>query len=125
MRNVFFRSRTKEFMAFLQKEIDNAVTESAEVMAGNIKAITPVDTGRLRNSITASSHLLDGRLPTGEGEVGTNVEYAPYVEYGTRFQKPQPYMRRGAENSVPAVNRIFKERMQRLQLGSEVIRDGE
>lgn len=112
-------------MAFLQKEIDNAVTESAEVMAGNIKAITPVDTGRLRNSITASSHLLDGRLPTGEGEVGTNVEYAPYVEYGTRFQKPQPYMRRGAENSVPAVNRIFKERMQRLQLGSEVIRDGE
>lgn len=125
MRNVIFRSRTKEFMAVLEEEIDKAVTESAEAMAGNIKAITPVDTGRLRNSITASSHLLDGRLPGGEGEVGTNVEYAPYVEYGTRFQKPQPYMRRGAENSVPTANRIFKERMSRLQLESEVVRDGE
>ena len=45
---------------------------------GYAKDLAPVDTGRLRNGI---SHQVD------ESEnavyVGTNVEYAPYVEFGT------------------------------------------
>jgi len=40
------------------------------------KKATPVDTGRLRASITTQEH---GSYAT----VGTNVEYASYVEYGT------------------------------------------
>lgn len=44
----------------------------------NLKLFPRVDTGRLRNSV---SHSID------DGEtavyIGTNVEYAPYVEYGT------------------------------------------
>lgn len=38
--------------------------------------LAPVDTGRLRNSI---SHVVDGNTVY----IGTNVEYAPYVELGT------------------------------------------
>lgn len=36
----------------------------------------PVDTGRLRNSIT---HTTEGESAI----IGTNVKYAPYIEYGT------------------------------------------
>lgn len=38
--------------------------------------LAPVDTSRLRNSI---SHVVDGNTVY----IGTNVEYAPYVELGT------------------------------------------
>ena len=118
--NAVFKSRSKEFEKLLETETDKAVAESVEVMAGRIKALTPVRTGRLRSSITPSSRLLDGRCPSGEGQVGTNVEYAPYVEYGTRHQKPQAYMRRGAEASLETVRRIFSDRLGRLSLDSEV-----
>ena len=50
------------------------------------KLLCPVDTGRLRNSI---SHAPDGKTEY----IGTNVEYAPYLEYGTVDMKAQPYLK--------------------------------
>lgn len=44
------------------------------------KINTPVDTGRLRASITPEVEMAGD---TVEGIVGTNVKYAPYVEFGT------------------------------------------
>ena len=50
----------------------------------------PVDTGRLRSSITWRL----GRDSQGLlGIVGTNVTYAPYVEFGTARTAAQPYLR--------------------------------
>jgi len=40
----------------------------------------PVDTGRLRGSI---SHMEGRDGSTYWAQIGTNLEYAPYVEYGT------------------------------------------
>lgn len=40
------------------------------------KELCPVDTGQLRNSIEVTE------ISNGV-DIGTNVEYAPYVEYGT------------------------------------------
>jgi HK97 gp10 family phage protein len=44
------------------------------------KQNAPVDTGRLRGSITTKVEDLGNVLKV---KVGTNVEYAPYVEFGT------------------------------------------
>ena len=51
----------------------------------------PVDTGNLRGSIT---HEVD----IGEKAVyiGTNVEYAPYVELGTSKMDAQPFLKPAA-----------------------------
>lgn len=49
----------------------------------------PVDTGRLRSSITNEIGQ------DGEGllaVIGTNVEYAPYVELGTSKMAAQPFL---------------------------------
>lgn len=48
----------------------------------------PVDTGTLKRSI--SLEFRDGGL-TAESEA--TAEYAPYVEWGTRFMNAQPFMR--------------------------------
>jgi HK97 gp10 family phage protein len=63
--------------------------------------------GRLKGSITYATQSARSN-PSGEAgsddgvssptndytlHVGTNVEYAPYVEYGTRRMRAQPYLR--------------------------------
>lgn len=54
------------------------------------KRLCPVDTGRLRTSITwRLARDARGLLAI----IGTNVEYAPFVEFGTRFARSQPFLR--------------------------------
>lgn len=53
------------------------------------KRLCPVDTGRLRSSITHEVAVdLDGLV----ARIGTNVEYAPYVEFGTSRATAQPFL---------------------------------
>lgn len=80
----------------LPEALEKALTEigiEAETHAKEI--ITEkgaVDTGRLRNSIT---HALDG---TKAVHIGTNVEYAPFVEAGTSRMKARPFLRPAVED---------------------------
>lgn len=53
----------------------------------------PVDTGRLRSSIRCTAPAKD--LKGWYVEVGTNVQYAALVEFGTRRMRAQPYLRPG------------------------------
>ena len=79
---------------------DGAVTRQIALLAQEVvniaKYLVPVDTGRLRASITFVMGTLDG-LPVAE--IGSNVEYAPFVEFGTRFMAAQPYL-------IPALLRV-------------------
>ena len=49
-------------------------------LEGEAKKLCVVDTGRLRSSIT---HSVDANENGISIVIGTNVEYAPYVEFGT------------------------------------------
>jgi HK97 gp10 family phage protein len=54
------------------------------------KRLCPVDTGRLRASITSTVAVDSQGL---YGIVGSNVSYAGYVEFGTSHTAAQPYLR--------------------------------
>lgn len=58
------------------QNLESALTECCLHVENEAKILCPVDKGPLRASIT---HEVDGT----QGVVGTNIEYAPYVEYGT------------------------------------------
>ena len=65
----------------------------------------PVDTGFLKQHINLD--ITDGGMTA---EVEPTAEYAPYVEYGTRFMSAQPYLK-------PAYNeqkRKFEQDMKKL-----------
>lgn len=65
------------------------------------KRLCPVDTGNLRNSITHTSD-------DDTAYIGTNVEYAPYVEYGTSRTKAQPFLKPAANNHADEYRAIFE-----------------
>ena len=94
------------------------------------KEKAPVDTGRLRNSI---SHQVDDETVY----VGTNVEYAPYLEFGTgKFaesggrptpwsyqdskgewhttngMKPQPYLKPAIDDHMSEYKQIVQNELQ-------------
>ncbi len=56
------------------------MSRAAMYVEGKAKEKAPVDTGRLRSSIT---HEVDGETVPQWAKVGTNLSYAPYMEYGT------------------------------------------
>lgn len=83
-----------------------ALEEVGLVAEGYAKRACPVDTGRLRNSIT---HIVDEG--TRHVVIGTNVEYAPYVELGTRHQKPQPFLKPAANDHYSTYKGIFRKHL--------------
>ena len=63
----------------------NAMRDSTLYVTRDAKKNAPVDTGRLRASITPEVSTAG---ETVQGVVGSNVMYAPYVELGTRPHWP-------------------------------------
>ena len=57
-------------------DLEGPLTQACLLVEAEAKRKCPVDTGQLRQSIT--HEVIDNT-----GVIGTNVEYAPYVEYGT------------------------------------------
>lgn len=122
---VTMKDGSKDALEQIEKLRDLALVEGAIIIEGECIVRCPVDTGRLRGSITRRVRLGDGSVLAaagkdglgkdpdrrGEAHIGTNVEYAAHVEYGTRFQKAQPYMRPGAVAALPKVERRFSERL--------------
>lgn len=67
-----------------------------------ITKLGAVDTGRLKGSIT---HGHDEE----SAYIGTNVEYAPYVEFGTTKMSPRPFLRNAVANYSDDYKRIIEE----------------
>lgn len=74
--NVKFTDNSKEVLAAMLEAKARALEACGLVAEGYAKKATPVDTGNLRNSI---SH----KVTEDAAYIGTNTEYAPYVEFGT------------------------------------------
>ena len=93
--------------------VQGATNRALEIIGGKAesyaKALCPVDTGRLRNSIT---HV---QMDEETEVIGTNVEYAPYVELGTHRQRAQPYLRPAAENHGEEYKQVLFSELQKIK----------
>lgn len=117
-------------IAKLEKAIDmqEPLQQACAMVEATAKKNCPVDTGELRNSI-------DFVVVGDAGYVGTNKEYAPYVEYGTGIfaaggngrqtpwvycdengnfytthgQRPQPFLEPALTENEPMIREIFAQ----------------
>lgn len=76
--DIEIKDNSPAFLAELHNRIPLVLGAMGEIVEGYAKEDAPVDTGRLRNSIT---HQTEGN----DEYIGTNVEYAVYVELIDRY----------------------------------------
>lgn len=101
--NVKLTDNTKLIKNATDQQIEAALEAIGLKVEGYAKLICPVDTGRLRNSIT---HVVKTNGKTVY--IGTNVEYAAAVECGTSRQRPQPYLKPAATQHTDEYKTIAK-----------------
>jgi phage gpG-like protein len=104
MSNYTTKDNTKEVLSALDKAIERGLEAIGLTAEGHAKKITPVDTGRLRNSI---SHATDDEA----AYIGTNVEYAPYVELGARGRDGKHMLQRASTEHTDEYKKLMEESM--------------
>ena len=91
-----------------------------------ITTVGAVDTGRLRASITTATEnsvsdinqfVAKKKAEQGDGVekipkkltviVGSNVEYAPFIELGTSTREARPYLRPALQQSKAKIEKLF------------------
>lgn len=95
---------TEEVLKKMDSAIASALEEIGLVAESYAKKLCPVDTGRLRNSITHT-------IAEDAAAIGTNVEYAEYVEFGTHRRKAKPFLRPAANDHGGTYRAILEKHM--------------
>ena len=122
--------------AILKSATGRALTAVGLMLEGAAARLSPVGQypkgsgrvgGRLRGSIThaVASGGSTPKNPAKAGDavsrptddvtlhVGTNVEYAPHVEYGTVRMRAQPFLRPALDNNRKAMQALYAQELQR------------
>ena len=87
--------------------VKRELTDSAHNIEEQAKMSAPVDTGRLRASIKADVKGL-------EANIGTDVEYAPYVHDGTYEITANPFLEEAAEGILEGIEDRIADDIARL-----------
>ena len=134
-KNIEYRDNTEEVLSALKAAIKRGNEAIGMTAERHAKKKCPVDTGRLRNSITYAlageeTHVKSYRANKGgkdretytyEGTadgkkgsgvyIGTNVEYAPFVENGARGRPPVHFLQDAAENHSDEYKKLMEDSM--------------
>lgn len=97
-----FTDNKDKFIEALHAQLPTALEALGLQGEGYAKLLCPVDTGRLRNSIT---HTRDD----SSAYIGTNVEYAAYVELGTSKSRAHPYLQPAVQDHKEEYKAIFQK----------------
>lgn len=84
-----------------EKRVTEVLSKLAPTIVVSAKRRCPVDTGRLRRSI--SSIVGKNKLT-----IGSRVHYAAYVEGGTPKMAAQPYLRTGLMENLSRIKQVFR-----------------
>ena len=137
---ITFRDNSNEVIGLFQKAKHRGLEAIGLAAEGHAKRKCPVDTGRLRNSITYAiagyqTHVQNYRRgnvaggtsqkhtyheyggETMEGEkdsavfIGSNVEYAPYVELGAKGRAPTHFLQDAATGHTKEYKQLMEDSM--------------
>lgn len=90
----------------------------ADVGARNLRQVTPVSTGALKGTIKTANTERKARVKIGRRRP---LHYAPFVEYGTRRQKGQRFIRKAKLATEWPASKIYEteiKKVLRKELGS-------
>ncbi len=99
-----YKDNTDEVIAAFKNAKKRGLEAIGLTAEGYAKKDTPVDTGRLRNSI---AHAVEDDAAF----IGTNVEYAVFVEAGARGRQGVHMLQRAASEHTDEYKRMKEESM--------------
>ena len=99
-----YKDNTDEVLAALERAKKRGLEAIGLTAEGHAKKETPVDTGRLRNSI---AHAVEDDAAF----IGTNVEYAVFVEAGARGRKGVHMLQRAASEHTDEYKQLMENSM--------------
>ena len=99
-----YKDNTDEVIAALKNAKKRGLEAIGLTAEGYAKKDTPVDTGRLRNSI---AHAVE----SDAAYIGTSTSYAPFVELGARGRKGVHMLQRAASEHTDEYKRIMEDAM--------------
>lgn len=108
MSNITFEVKIDNFDQVKQlsdEAVARALEQCGALWESNVKQLSPVDTGRLRNSIEHHAESTNKMI------VATDVEYAIYQEMGTRYQHGTPFIKPSGENNVTTFKQIIENEL--------------
>ena len=89
----------------------NAMRDATLIVTRGGKINAPVDTGRLRSSITPEVRSAGEDMI---GVVGSNVVYAPYQELGTKYMTGKFYLQRAFEDAKTRIYALFDKALNKI-----------
>lgn len=89
--SITIKDNTEKVLSAFDAAVLRGLTAVGMTAEAHAKKEAPVDTGRLRNSIANAVDADEKAV-----YIGTNVEYAPYVELGTSRMAARPFLRPAA-----------------------------
>lgn len=99
-----YKDNTDEVIAALKNAKKRGLEAIGLTAEGHAKKETPVDTGRLRNSI---AHAVE----SDAAYIGTSTSYAPFVELGARGRKGVHMLQRAASEHTDEYKRLMEDSM--------------
>jgi HK97 gp10 family phage protein len=84
---------------------EKSLKKSSDILERKSKSNAPVDSGALKNSIRSD----DSDIKNGEFSVTSELEYAPFVEFGTSKTPANPFMRSALRESKKNMLSTFKD----------------
>ena len=99
-----YKDNTDEVLAALKRAKKRGLEAIGLTAEGYAKKDTPVDTGRLRNSI---AHAVE----SDAAYIGTSTSYAPFVELGARGRKGVHMLQRAASEHTDEYKRLMEDSM--------------
>ena len=109
---VKFTSHRSEILSALEESKERALEEIGGTAAShakeNITRNRSVVTGTLRRSIKHDP------IDSDTVAIGSDVEYSPYVELGTRRAQAKPYLRPAISDNIPEYKAIAEAELSEL-----------
>ena len=99
-----YKDNTDEVLAALERAKKRGLEAVGLTAEGHAKKETPVDTGRLRNSI---AHAVE----SDAAYIGTSTSYAPFVELGARGRKGVHMLQRAASEHTDEYKQLMEDSM--------------
>lgn len=98
-----YKSNIQQLMFDIRSRTIDGLSKGANILKTEIKRDAPVVTGALRDSFEVNeTEITDLKV-----EVGSDLDYAPIVEYGSKDRKANPFARQAFAAAVQKITNAF------------------